>query len=410
MPTTNRRAGLARHVARLALLAPLSLGLAGCSTAKEPDGGDCCADGCCAADAKPDGGHLSGGAAAAPAHGGAMANVTNKPFAPKPSSGEIGSIERLDPRLDKLLAADARMEKLAEGFDWSEGPVWDRKSNALLFSDVPQNVVYKYQPGQPGVTEYLRPSGYTGTEPRGGEPGSNGLTIDANGHLTLCQHGDRRVARTELRRVFSNNPAGATMPARFVTIADRYEGKRFNSPNDLCFDGKGNLYFTDPPYGLVKNMQDPAKEIPFQGVYRVSPDGKVTLLNRDVTRPNGIALSPDERTLYVASSDPAKAIWMAFPVKDDGTLGDGKVFFDATTMAKDKKNKGMPDGLKVDRQGNLWATGPGGVLVFAPDGTHLGTLRTGEATANCAWGDDGSTLYITADMYLVRVKTLAKAW
>jgi gluconolactonase len=186
------------------------------------------------------------------------------------------------------------MEKLAEGFEWSEGPAWDKAGNRLLFSDVPQNVVYEYGPGRPGVTEHLRPSGFTGAEPRGGEPGSNGLAFDAGGNLVLCQHGDRRVARWD------------KAAKKFVTIADRYDGKRFNSPNDLCFDSKGNLYFTDPPYGLPKNMEDPTKELPYQGVYRVSPDGKVTLLNKDVTRPNGIALSPDERTLYVASSDPTR--------------------------------------------------------------------------------------------------------
>jgi gluconolactonase len=303
-----------------------------------------------------------------------------------------GTIERIDPRFDKLIPKTARLERLADGFDWSEGPVWDRKGGFLLFSDVPQNTVFQYREGS-GVSLYLKPSGYTGTTARGGEPGSNGLMMDPQNRLVLCQHGDRRVARLESGR-------------SFTTLADRYEGKRFNSPNDAVYHSNGDFYFTDPPYGLLKLNDDPAKEIPFNGVYRVSKDGKVTLLTKEMTFPNGIALSSDEKTLYVANSDPKKPIWMAFPVKDDGTIGEGRVFFDATSLAATKK--GLPDGLKVDRDGNLFATGPGGVLIFAPDGTHLGTLATGEATANCGWGDDGSTLYVTADMYLCRIKTTTK--
>jgi gluconolactonase len=319
------------------------------------------------------------------------ANDTNAPITVRAASGALGTIERLDPALDELLPKRAVMEKLAEGFDWSEGPVW-MPGGYLLFSDVPLNTIFKWDPHS-GVSIFLQPSGYTGTTPRGGEPGSNGLTHDKQGRLIACQHGDRRVARLE--------------NGKFVTVADRYDGKRFNSPNDVVVKSNGDLYFTDPPYGLVKNVDDPAKEIKFQGVYRVSADGKVTLLTDEVTRPNGLAFSPDEQTLYVASSDPKKAIWMAYPVKTDGTLGTGRVFFDATSM-QGATRKGLPDGLKVDKGGNLWATGPGGVLIISPAGKHLGTLATGEATANCAWGDDGSTLYITADMYLCRVRTKVK--
>jgi gluconolactonase len=299
----------------------------------------------------------------------------------------LGTIERNDDRLDRILARDARMERLADGFDWSEGPVWVRDGGYLLFSDVPQNTVFRWKEGE-GVRVFLKPSGYTGTRPRGGEPGSNGLTLDPKGRLVLCQHGDRRVARRE--------------DGDFVTLADRYEGKRFNSPNDAVYKSNGDLYFTDPPYGLLGKNDDPAKELPYNGVYRLSTDGKVTLLTGEMTFPNGIALAPDEKTLYVANSDPKKAIWMAFPVNGDGTLGKGRVFSDATRWVGSRK--GLPDGMKVDRAGNLWATGPGGVLIFDPDGTHLGTLATGEATANCGFGDDGSTLYITADMYLCRLR------
>lgn len=193
----------------------------------------------------------------------------------------------------------------------------------------------------------------------------------------------------------------------FTTLADRYNGKRFNSPNDGVFKSNGDLYFTDPPYGLIGLNADPAKELDFNGVYRLTAsDGKVTLLTREMTFPNGIAFSPDEKTLYVANSDPKKAIWMAFPVQDDGTLGAGRVFGDVTSSVGSKP--GLPDGMKVDQAGNLFATGPGGVLIFAPDGTHLGTFATGQRTANCGWGEDGTVLYITADMYLGRIKLTTK--
>jgi gluconolactonase len=200
-------------------------------------------------------------------------------------------------------------------------------------------------------------------------------------------------------------PLGKAEP-KFVTLADNFEGKKLNSPNDACYHSSGALYFTDPPYGLVDRMDDKTKELPFQGVYRIGTDGKLTLLTKEVTRPNGIAFSPDEKTLYVASSDPDKAVWHAYPVNADGTLGAGRIFADFTKDVG--KVKGLPDGMKVDVKGNLYATGPGGVLVFAPDGTHLGTLSTGQATSNCAWGEDGSTLFITADQYIVRIKTLTK--
>ncbi len=306
----------------------------------------------------------------------------------------LGYIERLDPALDALIPKDAKMEILADGFDWTEGPVWVKDGGYVLFSDIPPNKVLKWKEGQ-GVSLYLHPAGYTGSTPRGGEPGSNGLLLDSQGRLVLCQHGDRKVARMAA-------PTSKPDP-KYETLADKYQGKRFNSPNDAVYHSSGALYFTDPPYGLVKLMDDPAKEIKFQGVYRLAPSGEVTLLDDKVTRPNGIAFSPDEKTLYVASSDPQRAIWMAYDVKPDGTVANGRVFFDATKMVG--KVKGLPDGLKVDQKGNLFATGPGGVLIFSPQGKHLGTLQTGEATSNCAWGDDGSVLYVTVDMYLVRIKT-----
>lgn len=328
--------------------------------------------------------------------------AASAPFAPaqtatKKAEGKyptLGTIDRKDPRLDALIPKDARVERIAEGFDWSEGPVWDGKR--LLFSDVPMNTVYQWSESG-GLAEFLRPSGYTGLTPRGGEPGSNGLTMDRSGNLVLMQHGDRRVS---LLRTANGRKS-------FETLADKYEGKRFNSPNDGVYDSKGNLYFTDPPYGLLKQNDDPAKEIPFNGVYRLSSDKTLTLLTKEMTYPNGIALSPDEKTLYVANSDPKRAIWMAFPLKEDGTLGAGRVFADRTKEVG-PKSPGLPDGMKVDRDGNVFATGPGGVLIFAADGTHLGTIATGQATANCNWGEDGSVLYITADMYIGRLKTTTR--
>jgi gluconolactonase len=303
----------------------------------------------------------------------------------------VGRIERLDPRLDELVPADARLEVLADGFDWSEGPVWIADGGFLLFSDVPRNAIYKWQEGA-GASLWLQPSGYTGTVPRGGEPGSNGLMLDADGRLTMCQHGDRRVARLDA-------PWDAPEP-RFETLADRYDGRRFNSPNDLIFDHGGNLYFTDPPYGLAEGPEDPAREIDFQGVYRVDAGGGVALVTAALTRPNGVALSPDEGTLYVANSDPEHAVWMAYDLS--APADEGRVFFDATAMVPERP--GLPDGMAVDVAGNLFAAGPGGVLVFSPAGEHLGTLDTGRATANCTFGDDGSSLYLTADDVLLRIR------
>src|SRR5438093_1869692 len=306
----------------------------------------------------------------------------------------LGKIERVDPRLDALIDREAHMEKLAEGFDWAEGPVWVEKGEYLLFSDVPQNTVFMWREGE-GISQFLKPSGYTGSKPRGGEPGSNGLTVDSQGRLVLCQHGDRRVARLERKG------------AKFTTLAEYYKFRRFNSPNDLVYHSSGDLYFTDPPYGLLKGNEDPAKEMMINGVYRLKPSGEVELLIDKLTFPNGIAFSPDEKTLYVAISDTNRPVIMAYDVERDGTVKNGRVFFNAQPLVTPER-KGMPDGMKVDQKGNLFATGPGGVLIITADGAYLGTLNTGEATANCAWGNDGSMLYITADMYLCRIKTKTK--
>ena len=303
---------------------------------------------------------------------------------------KVGSIERLDPALDNVLAPDATIEKLAEGFAWAEGPIWVGATDMLLFSDVPANRVYRWKDGT-SVNVFLEPSGFTGEKYEGREPGSNGLTLDRKGRLTLCQHGDRCVAILE--------PDGKS----FRPLVDRWEGKRFNSPNDLCFDRAGNLYFTDPPYGLGPKTKP---DTDFCGVYRLSVDGKLSLLSRELERPNGIALSPDERTLYVGNSHEPRPIVMAFPLAANGTVGPGKIFWDSTELVKRTKRPGALDGMKVDKLGNLWATGPGGVLIISPEGRHLGTILTGNLTANCAFGDASShTLYMTANHTLLRIQT-----
>ncbi|HNQ88572.1 MAG TPA: SMP-30/gluconolactonase/LRE family protein [Verrucomicrobiota bacterium] len=304
----------------------------------------------------------------------------------------FGTIERLDPALDALIAPGAVIEKLVGGLEWAEGPVWNRKTQTLLFSDVPRNVIFEWREGV-GTRDYLFPSGYTGRTPRGGSPGSNGLTLDAEGRLVICMHGDRLIGRLEKANAFT-------------VLAEYYRGRRFNSPNDLVYRSNGDLYFTDPPYGLEKGNQDPTQELLFSGVYLLRRGGDVVLLTRDLAFPNGVALSPDEKTLYVAVSDPARPVIMAYAVKADGTLGEGRVFFDAAPLAAGRQ--GLPDGLKVDVKGNVFATGPGGVLVLSPEGRHLGTINPGLTTANCAWGDSGSTLYLTANTHLCRVRTLTK--
>lgn len=313
----------------------------------------------------------------------------------------IGQIIRTDPRLDKLIPKEAKIEVLASGFTWAEGPIWVKDGGYLLFSDVPQNTVFKWSE-KDGLSTFLKPSGYTGAGNYSDEPGSNGLTLDRQGRLVLCEHGDRRVSVMPLT-------GGGKR-----TVADNFEGKRFNSPNDVVVHSNGTYYFTDPPYGLAKKEADPTRETPLFGVYRatLAENGKpaqIALLINDLTRPNGIAFSPDEKTLYIAQSDPARPVIMAYPMQADGSVGKGRMLFDAMPLLK-QNLPGLPDGLKTDRDGTIWSTGPGGVLIIAPDGTLLGRIETGQATANCGWGDDGRTLYITADGYLCRVKTMARGW
>jgi len=305
-----------------------------------------------------------------------------------------GSVEWLDPGMDEIVPADAVPEIIAGGFEWTEGPLWLNDLKMLIFSDIPANAIYQWSE-KDGVKLYLTPSGFTDTFKRGGETGSNGLLLDRNGKLVLCQHGDRRIARME-------SPLNAPEP-KFQTLAGTWQGKRFNSPNDAAYNDMGDLYFTDPAYGMEKGFEDPGREIPFAGVYRCDSKGNVTLITDQLSAPNGIGFSPDGKTLYVANSGGSSgALWMTWQLKDDGTLGPGMVFFDPSEEANNRK--GGPDGLKVRKDGILFATGPGGVWIFAPGGKHLGTILTGQQTSNCALDEQGKYLYMTADDYLMRIR------
>ncbi|MDZ4800842.1 MAG: SMP-30/gluconolactonase/LRE family protein [Bryobacteraceae bacterium] len=294
-----------------------------------------------------------------------------------------GSVVRNDPALDALIPKDAVIEKLAGDFQFTEGPLW-RGEDRLWFSDVQGNVVREWSPK--GVVEILRPAGYDGSDaPAGAFIGPNGMIAGKDGTVLLCQHGNRRIVTISADRKVS-------------TLVDKFEGKRFNSPNDLVYRSDGSLYFTDPPYGLTGGDEDKKKELKFNGVFRYA-DGKVTLLAKDLTRPNGIALSPDEKTLYVANSDEKRKIWMRYDVQG-GKLANPKVFADVTSDSAE----GAPDGMKVDAKGNVYATGPGGIRVFSAEGKLLGMIKPTEVPANCNWGDDGRSLYMTARTGLYRIK------
>jgi gluconolactonase len=295
-------------------------------------------------------------------------------------------IKRIHDALDAILPRVPTVEKLAGGFGFTEGPVWAR-DGFLLFSDIPNNVILKWDPTS-GISDFLRPSGYHGPPaPRGSHIGSNGLTLDRERRLIICEHGNRRLTRLE-------------NDGRLIVLADNYQGKRLNSPNDVVCKSDGALYFTDPPYGLLGRDADPEKELPYNGLYRLF-EGWLHLLYQGLSRPNGLAFSPDEKHLVVSNSDPTRKIWMRFEVAADGALSHGEIFHDATETSAE----GLPDGLKVDRLGNLYCTGPGGVWIFSPAGKHLGTIEFPEVPANCNWGDDdGKTLYITARTGLYRIQ------
>lgn len=308
-------------------------------------------------------------------------------------SSEPAKIERLDPSINKIFAPNVKLEKVATGFTWTEGPIWIPSGGYLLFADIPGNAIEKFVPGK-GTSVFIHPSGWAEKTPFGGkEPGSNGMTLDLQGRLTVAGHANRDIWRLD-----SMDPK-----AHITILADKYQGKRFNSPNDLVFRNDGSLYFSDPPYGLASQLDtDPKKELKINGVYRLA-NGKLQLLTSELTRPNGIAFSPDQKFLYVDCSDPNNKIWMKYPVMPDGTLGKGKLF----ASAQSDKREGAPDGMKVDKAGYVFSTGPGGIWIFSSDGKHIGTLDMPERTANLAWAPpDEHTLYITASTSLYRIHVL----
>lgn len=286
---------------------------------------------------------------------------------------------------------DAKIEVLAEGFIWSEGPVWVKDGGFLLFSDVPQNTIFKWKDDE-GLSEFLKPSGYTGIPPYSGEPGSNGLTISNDGELVMSEHGDRRISKMPL------------VGGGKFTLADTWMGKRFNSPNDVVQASNGTYYFTDPPYGLPEQQNSALREIDAFGVYKIDTNGNVKMVVKNLTRPNGVALSPDEKTLYVNQSDSNAPYIMAYDIQNNGSLDKGHIFFDATSLLESGL-VGSLDGIKVAQDGTIFSTGPSGVLVITPEGKLLGRIETGQRTANCAWGDNGSVLYMTAHNFLMRIQT-----
>ena len=299
------------------------------------------------------------------------------------------AFEILDDEAFKIFSASAHLEVLDSGFVWTEGPLWLPTTNQLLFNDIPVNKTYSWSENE-GTKVYLSPSGHSGTVPREGIPGANGLLLDSDGNLVLCQHGSRQMVKM-------NAPLDKPI-SNFTTIIAEYQDKKFSSPNDATFSQRGNLYFTDPPYGLGSPDQ---QETHFNGVYRYSIDGKLSVIDSTLTRPNGIAFSPDEKDLYVANSDPKNAIWVKYSIDDvSGSVSKKEEFYNSTENVA--KEKGLPDGLKINDAGYVFATGPGGVWVFNPSGKVIAKIRTGQSTSNCAFGPNQNILYITADDYIMK--------
>lgn len=303
-----------------------------------------------------------------------------------------GTIEFISKKLSKLVNKDARIEIVAEGFQFTEGPLWVEKEQMLLLSDIPGNTVYKWTEAK-GKELYLKPGGYTDTAKRGGFMGPNGLILSPDDKLLLCQHGDRRIAMMDA-------PLNAPQ-TNFVTVAGSYDGKRLNSPNDLVLAKNGDLYFTDPAYGFERGGRDPKKELAYQGVYKMDKAGKVTLLIDSIESPNGIGMMPDGKTLLVSNSDNRKKVWYRYDIMSNGGLSNATTFYDASG----EKAPGLCDGFKIDKKGNVFAAGPGGIWIFTRAGKLIGKIKINGVTAsNCALTPDGKTIYITANQYLLRVK------
>ncbi|QMU27135.1 SMP-30/gluconolactonase/LRE family protein [Adhaeribacter radiodurans] len=311
---------------------------------------------------------------------------------PQETKPNIGTIEFSSNELSRVIKKDAKIEVLAEGFTFTEGPLWVEKDKMLLFSDVPANTVYKWTEAK-GKEVFLKPSGYTGQESRGGFLGSNGLLLDKDGKLLLCQHGDRRIAMMDA-------PLHAPK-TNYVTVAGEYKGKKLNSPNDLLLTAAGDLYFTDPSYGFESGNTDPKKELSYQGVYKMNKAGLVTLLTDSIEQPNGIGIFPGGKSLLISNSADKKNGWYTYDIAANGSLTNGKSFYNV----KQEKAPGGCDGLKIDKAGNVFATGPGGLWIFNKTGKLLGKIKlNGIVAANCALTPDGKTIYITASNYLLRVK------
>ena len=317
-----------------------------------------------------------------------FAQTTNKPLT-------TGGITYLDSSLTQLLPRSTTIEIVGSGFQHIESPVWVKDSNMLLFSDTKARIIYRWQDGK-GATKFLQNTGFTGRLPYSEEAGSNGLAITQNNELIICEHGDRKLALYPLNGKYG-----------LKTVTDNYEGKRYNSPNDVAIKSDGIIYFTDPPYGLPNKQHDITKETMNNGVYCIVKDGSARLLIDSLLYPNGLAFSQDQKQLYVAVSDSLHPHILVYDIKNDGSLSNGKLFFDASLLPKED-NKQTTDGLKIDTEGNIWSSGPGGLLIINKEGKLLGKIHTGEIIANCAWGDDGSSLYITGNTFLYRIKTKAK--
>ena len=303
------------------------------------------------------------------------------------------SIEILDDEALQIISPNTEIKEIASGFTWTEGPLWIEEGNYLLFSDIPTNKVFKID-SNGKTTGFLDPAGYTGEISRDGEMGSNGLLLNQDGDLVLLQHGDRRIAKMDAT-LDSPNP-------KYITLVDSYNGKKFNSPNDGVFDSDGNLYFTDPPYGLQDGVNDLGKELDFQGVFCLKASGELVLVDK-LTRPNGITFSPDGSKMYVAVSDPEHAVWYRYDVVAPGEVKNRTLFFDVTDLVGKKGQQGLPDGMKMHSQGYLFATGPGGVWVFNGKGKPIARIFTGEATSNCAFSKNEKTLFMTADDFVLKM-------
>jgi gluconolactonase len=317
---------------------------------------------------------------------------------PKPvgSDSAVGKIELYDSSAGRFIDSNAVVEVIGRHYLWSEGPVWVPAKQMLLFSAVRENKIYQWH-GKDTPVAYLTPSGYTDTAYRDGENGSNGLALDKEGRLLLCQSGNRQVVRL-------NAPIDSPRPA-FMILAPNFKGKKFNSPNDLVVDSRDNIYFTDPIYGLPKHENDPTRELAFEGVYRISPDGKVALLIDSISRPNGIALSPDEKILYVGSSADPHTKWYIYAIGGSGNIKAGGVLLDGTVLKGKATVKQGADGFKIDKYGNLFAAGPDGINIISPAGELLGLIRIyNRPASNCAFNETKDVLYITAADLVLRVK------